>query len=146
MYKLYYTYCTYFEWISALVKHNLLLQHIIVTFIAIYYQNVQLQVLLGLSIDMVLEEKLVHCLKYLPSVIENVPVVFVKLGCDGVLVAQRNAMSVKGYTATHYAPAPERCLPVSVVSVTGARRQVCTRLVIVHSLGSLWVDNGKCTR
>ena len=120
MYKLYYTYCTYFEWISALVKHNLLLQHIIVTFIAIYYQNVQLQVLLGLSIDMVLEEKLVHCLKYLPSVIENVPVVFVKLGCDGVLVAQRNAMSVKGYTATHYAPAPERCLPVSVVSVTGA--------------------------
>lgn len=69
---------------------------------------------------MVLEEKLVYCLKYLPSVVEHVPVVFVKLGCDGVLVAQRNAMSGKGYTATHYAPAPERFLPVNVVSVTGA--------------------------
>ena len=69
---------------------------------------------------MVLEEKLVHCLKYLPSIVENVPVVFVKLGCDGVLVAEQNAASGKGYIATHYAPAPERFLPVSVVSVTGA--------------------------
>ena len=69
---------------------------------------------------MVLEEKLAYCLKYLPSVMEKVPVVFVKLGCDGVLVAQRNAVSGKGYSATHYAPAPERFLPVSVVTVTGA--------------------------
>ena len=73
-----------------------------------------------LSLDMVLEEKLVYCLKYLPSIMENVPVVFVKLGCDGVLVAEQNAASGKGYNATHYAPAPERFLPVSVVSVTGA--------------------------
>ena len=51
---------------------------------------------------------------------ENAHIVFVKLGCDGVLVAEQSAASGKGFNATHYAPAPERFLPVSVVSVTGA--------------------------
>lgn len=70
--------------------------------------------------DLTREEKLSRCLQHIPAVVNHIPNLYIKLGCDGVVVAQKDASTRKGYSVWHYQAASDHLLPVNVVSVSGA--------------------------